>query len=196
MFSHKLFLEGNRTLFNEGKDALRLQVNDEEGHKIQEIGFQCILYNEQLWEDKAALLAIMNGDRLNCELSAYYRVQQPEDDQHQPPGEVSEKSQEDQQHLTEETAHSQPAEDGIPAQAWRPEDCCNGKMSGPQPTVDTLPDQNTEDMAHGPHKKPKSRNKMQTYTHMKKIADECDKVRALQVYKPKELPATGSQPTS
>ena len=62
VFAHKLVAEGNRTLFNEGKEPIRLHEDDIQGRAIQDKGFQCILYNEKLWHDKPALLAIMCVD--------------------------------------------------------------------------------------------------------------------------------------
>ena len=45
---------------------MQLLENDQEGLLIQEQGVTAIVYGEKLWEDTAALLAIMREDNLDA----------------------------------------------------------------------------------------------------------------------------------
>ena len=69
-FTHacKLFHDGNRTLFNEGKVQLALAEENKEGKKIVDEGVLCCVYNEQLWDDAEALMAIMDVDNEDADI--------------------------------------------------------------------------------------------------------------------------------
>ena len=49
-----------------GGKPLVLREDDEEGRLIQSQGVQALVYAETLWEDSAALLAIMREDNLDA----------------------------------------------------------------------------------------------------------------------------------
>ena len=68
--AQKIITEGNRH-YKDIPESLRLQLleNDTEGQLIQEQGVNAIVYGEKLWEDTAALLAIMREDNLDAEIA-------------------------------------------------------------------------------------------------------------------------------
>ena len=60
--AQKLLKEGNRSLYNENAKPIKLRKDDVEGHKIQQDGVLCVLYSEALWDNTAALQALMAED--------------------------------------------------------------------------------------------------------------------------------------
>ena len=68
--AQKLILEGGRRYMDQS-DGKRLQLldSDKEGSMIQSHGVAATVYSAKLWEDSAALLAIMREDNLNYEMA-------------------------------------------------------------------------------------------------------------------------------
>ena len=66
--AHKLEKQGGRTLFNEGK--VPIVYKDEESLAIGAEGPLCVVYGEELWDDKAAIDSVLADDNLNafCEM--------------------------------------------------------------------------------------------------------------------------------
>ena len=64
--AHKLGKQGGRTLFNEGKVVIKFHETDEEAQAIAQDGPLCVLYDEELWDDMAAIEAIAGEDNLNA----------------------------------------------------------------------------------------------------------------------------------
>ena len=61
----KLVKEGGRRYMDQvNGERLQLNANDIEGKLIQEQGVQAIVYSSSLWEDKTALLALMQEDNM------------------------------------------------------------------------------------------------------------------------------------
>ena len=71
-FGHvqKLCKDGGRSQFNEGKLPAKLNDDDEEGHMVQKVGVLAVVYGPELWNDPAAMRALMHEDNLdaNCRL--------------------------------------------------------------------------------------------------------------------------------
>ena len=64
--ANKLVAEGNRTHLNiPGGTPLKLLADDMEGKMIRKEGVQALVYSEQLWYDKPALMALMREDNAN-----------------------------------------------------------------------------------------------------------------------------------
>ena len=63
-FTHgnKLFADGNRTLFNEGRIPIVFNEVTGESAKILTDGVVCSIYREELWDDPAAMDALMQVD--------------------------------------------------------------------------------------------------------------------------------------
>jgi hypothetical protein len=66
--ANKLIMDGNRTLFNEGKIPIVVDTVTTEGAKIIEEGVLCSVYSEELWKDEEALLALMNADNDDADI--------------------------------------------------------------------------------------------------------------------------------
>ena len=68
--AQKLIKEGGRRYMNKA-DGLHLQLKDDdrEGQLIQEQGVEAIVYSATLWDDKHALLAIMQEDNLDAAIA-------------------------------------------------------------------------------------------------------------------------------
>ena len=68
--AQQLIAEGGRKLYDK-EDGIRLELkeDDEEGHAIQKMGVVVTVYSKELWNDKAALLAIMREDNLNASIA-------------------------------------------------------------------------------------------------------------------------------
>ena len=68
--AQKLIAEGGRR-YRDKPDEIRLQLrdDDEEGKLIQSQGVIATVYSETLWEDSAALLAIMREDNLDATIA-------------------------------------------------------------------------------------------------------------------------------
>ena len=66
-FTHaqKLGKQGSRTLFNEGKVPIKWQAQDEESEAISKEGPVCVVYDDQLWGDWAAIEGLTSEDNLN-----------------------------------------------------------------------------------------------------------------------------------
>ena len=60
----KLVKEGRRYMDQVNGERLQLNSHDIEGQLIQEKGVQAIVYSARLWEDKTALLALMQEDNM------------------------------------------------------------------------------------------------------------------------------------
>ena len=65
--SHKLIKDGDRSVFNEGKHPAKLRDDDEEGKMVQSVGVKAVIYGPELWNDPAALNAIMTADNLDAD---------------------------------------------------------------------------------------------------------------------------------
>ena len=68
--AQSLIAEGGRRLYDR-EDGMRLELkeDDEEGIAIQKMGVRVTVYSKELWNDKAALLAIMREDNLNASIA-------------------------------------------------------------------------------------------------------------------------------
>ena len=68
--AQQLIAEGGRRLYDaEHGMRLELKEGDEEGIAIQKMGVRVTVYSKELWNDKAALLAIMREDNLNASIA-------------------------------------------------------------------------------------------------------------------------------
>ena len=68
--AHKLIMEGNRKYMDEPNGrALKLLKEDDEGRMIQLHGVQARVYSTKLWEDSAAILAIMREYNLDSSIT-------------------------------------------------------------------------------------------------------------------------------
>ena len=65
--SHKLIKDGDRTVFNEGKLPAKLRDYDDEGKMVQSVGVKAVIYGPELWDDPAALNAIMTADNIDAD---------------------------------------------------------------------------------------------------------------------------------
>ena len=63
---HKLNAEGGRTLFNDGKVAIRLRDDDDEGRLIKTKGPLCAVYDGELLRDNDAMNALTSEDNMNA----------------------------------------------------------------------------------------------------------------------------------
>jgi len=77
----KLDVQGNRTLFNEGKVKISFSQEFEEARLIRDSGIVCAVYSEDIVKDSGALSALMGDDNLNAnvqmredEMVAFTRV--------------------------------------------------------------------------------------------------------------------------
>ena len=70
--AQQLIAEGGRKLHDK-EDGVRLELSDwhEEGHAIQKMGVVATVYSKELWNDRAALLAIMREDKLNATIAKH-----------------------------------------------------------------------------------------------------------------------------
>ena len=68
--AQKIIKEGNRRFIN-NPDEIKLELleGDSEGLLIHEQEVDCIVYSGKLWEDTAALMAIMREDNLDAEVA-------------------------------------------------------------------------------------------------------------------------------
>ena len=69
-FTHgnKLVTDGSRTFMNDGATPLVYLEESAESKKIEEDGVQCSVYREELWDDKEALMALMNADNDDADI--------------------------------------------------------------------------------------------------------------------------------
>ena len=67
--ARKLIMEGNRKYMDDPNGLpLKLKEEDEEGRMIQLHGVQARVYSAKLWEDIAAIIAVMTADNLDLDL--------------------------------------------------------------------------------------------------------------------------------
>ena len=59
------------TLFNEGKVSIQFTDKSKEGKKISEDGVLCSVYDERLWHDLPALIALMNADNDDADIQMH-----------------------------------------------------------------------------------------------------------------------------
>lgn len=67
--AQKLILEGKRHYLDNTESLLfQLWDNDDEGKQIQQCGVNAIVYGPKLWDDPAALMALMREDNLDADV--------------------------------------------------------------------------------------------------------------------------------
>ena len=68
--AQKLILEGNRRYMDK-PDGVRLQLreDDAEGRIIQTLGVTATVYSSTLWQDEAAIVALMREDNLDANVA-------------------------------------------------------------------------------------------------------------------------------